>query len=225
MSDTRPGPRAVLLKTAARLSARGPAEVFGVVAERLREAVRSQGSLHILRRPTAPGAAVRKDLVLRRAEPSDGAAYARDIGTDSPTTFRARITGDTWCYLVEQPGGRLLHATWCTTSGAWTRELQGCLVPAPGSAYVYESFTRADARGRGIYPFALEAIAADLATAGLRDIWVAVEADNLPSLRAVGKAGFAAALHISFARRWGRLSVDASTDRPPEAPRLEPRCP
>jgi GNAT superfamily N-acetyltransferase len=143
---------------------------------------------------------------VREASPEDADAFARDIGTESPATFRARLSHTTRCWLVVE-GARLLHASWVTLEGAWTRELRRWIAPPSGDAYIYESFTRADARGRGAYPRVLAGIAAWAARSGLRRLWVAVEADNHASLRAVGKAGFSPAFTIDFHRRWGRVVV------------------
>lgn len=223
MSERRRPVHHVLLKTATRLRSRGPSEVAALARDRVLEAFRSGGRLVILQRATGGAPDRRDDVVARRAEPADAAAYARDIGTDSPATFRARMTGHTWCYVVEGGADRLLHATWCTISAAWTREIGACLVPPPGSAYVYESFTRSDARGRGVYPFALGSIAADLAGAGITQLWVAVEAENAASLRAVAKAGFEPVGEISFRRRWGRLQLGPA--RADVGLRIQRRCP
>jgi ribosomal protein S18 acetylase RimI-like enzyme len=150
----------------------------------------------------------RDDVSFRRATPSDGIAYERDIGTDADSTFRARLTPTTRCYLVEGEG-KLLHASWVTKSRAWTAEISGSISPPPGDAYVYESFTRADARGRGIYPFALSSMCADLGAEGARRVWVGVESDNVPSIRAISKAGFTEAFELHFSRRLGRVRVKA----------------
>ncbi|HWC13449.1 MAG TPA: hypothetical protein VG929_02500 [Actinomycetota bacterium] len=223
MSERRPGPLDLLSKTITRLAARGPGEVMALAGNRLRDTVTSEGSLVILQRAAGDGPGERDDITLRRATPEDGVRYARDIGTDSPGTFTKRVTPRTWCYVVEADDARLLHATWCTIAGAWTREIAACLVPPRDSAYVYESFTRSDARGKGIYPFALRGIASDLAATGTQRVWVGVEADNFPSLRAVAKAGFEAASQICFERRWGRVRV--TSDAPPDGLGIQPECP
>ena len=225
MPDRRATPGHLLLKTAMRLRSRGVKEVIELVGGRIRDTVSSEGRLVIFCIETAVSSEGRDDIVLRRGRPEDGAAYARDIGTDSAGTFRARLSQDTWCYLVETEGSHLVHATWCTTGGAWTREVGACLVPPEGSAYVYESFTLADARGRGIYPFALRGISADLASRGIGRLWVAVESDNIPSLRAVAKAGFREASHVSFRRRWGRVEAESGPEASTQGMRLESRCP
>jgi ribosomal protein S18 acetylase RimI-like enzyme len=215
--------RAEKLRT--RIRARGVSEVVELAKTRAREALWSAQRLLVLVRATGGHVPSSAELVLREATDADAQSYARDIGTDSPATFRARVDEGTRCWLV-QSGARIVHATWMTSDGAWTRELAACVRPPAGEAYVYESFTHPSARGRGIYPFALTGIAARLGERGVRRLWVAVEVDNLASLRAVSKAGFEAAFEISYSRRLGRLTVG-----PPEGPqassparlRLEPR--
>lgn len=176
---------------------------------RVREWVRSGDELAMLVRPaTAPTPELRHDagLVFRDAGVGDAGLYAREIGTDSEGTFRRRLTETTKCFLVEG-GGALLHASWVTTGAAWTREIAAYVVPPAGGAYVYESFTRPEARGRGVYPFALAGICRWAAEAGLSEVWVAVEAGNAPSLRAIRKAGFEPSYEIRYGRRLGRLHL------------------
>ena len=143
---------------------------------------------------------------VRAMTPGEGDLYARTIGTDSPVTFRGRLSDATRCFVVEGEG-RVLHASWVTTQCAWTRELRAFLCVNEGDAYVYESFTRADARGRGVYPFALDEICRVLDGEGTGRLWVGVEAHNEPSLRAVRKAGFEPAFDIRYARRLGRFTI------------------
>ena len=159
----------------------------------------------------APGAPEPDGLHVRRADPADGPRYAADIGTDSASSFRRRLSRTTSCFVAELDG-RLVHASWVTTSGAWTRELQLYVVPpgggddGGGEAYVYESFTRADARGKGAYPKVLRHIESWAAASGLSRLWVAVESSNAPSRRAIAKAGYSAGFELAFERRLGRMS-------------------
>jgi ribosomal protein S18 acetylase RimI-like enzyme len=152
---------------------------------------------------------------VRVATAADGPIYERDIGTDSAATFTIRLTEQTRCFVVEAPGPKLVHATWVTTSAAWTRELGGYLVVPPGDAYVYESFTRPDARGRGIYPLALAEICRELAAEGIERVWVGVEEDNEPSIRAVTKTGFRESFRIRYRRKFGHLQIDPIRYPPP----------
>lgn len=145
-------------------------------------------------------------LTFRQATVADAAAYARDIGTDSRFSFTARLRADVYCFVVES-NGRLLHSSWVTTSAAWTREIKAYLTPPAGDTYIYESFTRADARGRGLYPFALAGIVTWADATGKERVWVAVEAGNEASRRAIGKAGFEEAFTLPFFRRLGRVTI------------------
>ena len=179
-------------------------------ASRMKEWFSSSDDLVMFVRDSVVDKPPRDDLVFREATPADGGLYARDIGTDSASTFARRLSDRTHCFIVED-GSTILHASWVTTAGAWTRELRAYLVPPAGNAYVYESFTRADARGRGVYPFALANILSWATSTGIERVWVAVEEHNPPSLRAVTKAGFVEAFRLPFSRRLGRLTIGAPT--------------
>jgi len=184
--------------------------VLGVGIGRAREAIASHETLIVLARSTAEaGREARPDetMRLRQLARADAARYARSIGTDSPRTFRDRLSDSTHCYAVEE-AGRILHASWVTTSCAWTRELRSFVCVGRGDAYVYESFTSADARGRGVYPSALREVCRALDERGVKQLWVAVEAHNEPSLRAVGKASFERAFELRYSRRLGRLALE-----------------
>jgi GNAT superfamily N-acetyltransferase len=187
--------------------------------------VRSEDSLIMLVRGAGtPTPELRHDpgLVLRVAAPADAPEYAREIGTDAAATFRHRLTPTTSCFLVHGPDG-LLHASWVTTGAAWTREIDAYLVPPPGDAYVYESFTTPEARGRGVYPFALAGICDWAQARGIGRVWVAVEEGNAPSLKAIRKAGFEPAYTMRYARRLGRLTLVVEKPRELAAPEVVTR--
>ncbi len=174
----------------------------------------------LVRDAAAPAPVFRHDreLVFRAAGPADAESYARAIGTDSAATFRRRLTATTHCFFVQR-GDELLHASWVTTGAAWTREIRAYVVPPAGDAYVYESFTAPEARGRGVYPFALAGICSWAAKARLGRVWVAVEGGNAPSYRAITKAGFEPSYSMRYGRRRGRLTL--LVERPPGMPAPE----
>ena len=173
---------------------------------RAREWISSADTLVMLVKEVGARPEIVDDNV-RPAGHQDALAYARDIGTDSPRTFRARLDDATQCWLVTE-GPSLIHASWVTSEAAWTRELRRWITPPPRAAYIYESFTKAEARGRGAYPRVLSGIVSWAAREGVERLWIAVENKNQASLRAVTKAGFAAAYTVGYQRSWGRLSVD-----------------
>ena len=209
MPVNRPGPVTVWRKIGTRIRRRGFGEVLGLAVDRVRELVASEERLiaHVLAAGELTATSTPEDLVFKTGDPGDGPVYARDIGTESATTFRSRLTGSTLCFLVLKDG-LIVHATWGTFSSAWTRELQRYFCPPPGDLYVFESYTRPEVRGRGVYTFALRRIAEWAADQGTSRLWVTVEHDNPPSLKAVAKAGFIPAFEVSFKRRLGRLTVD-----------------
>jgi ribosomal protein S18 acetylase RimI-like enzyme len=210
MPDRRPGPLVVIAKIVNRIKGRGPGEVLALAGQRVREWVISSDELIFLVRQTGGEAPGHDSLVFEEASVDDAGRYARDVGTDSAATFRKRLSERTRCFLVSS-GDLIVHATWVTTAAAWTRELRTYVTPPAGDAYVYESFTRAEARGRGAYPFALMHVANLLAERGVKRVWVGVEAHNDPSLRAVSKAGFEEAFRLGYRRRLGRLTVERPT--------------
>ena len=150
------------------------------------------------------------------ASVDDARRYARDVGTDSEKTFSARLSANTHCFLVISDE-TILHASWVTTTGAWTRELQRYFCPPSGEAYIFESFTRAETRGRGIYPYALHSICSRLKSEGVGRVWVGVEDGNQSSFRAITKAGFEPGFLVRHRRIVGKLTVE-----PPDGPGARP---
>ena len=190
------------------------AEIWRLVLTRAKEGVYSEGCVIMLARPTSKATASTSphagtvNATVRQASESDADMYARDIGTDSPVTFRARLSENNRCFVMVQDG-RFAHATWVATTQVWMRELRRYFRPPLGDAYVYESYTRPEARGRGAYPLVLREIASWAEGQGLARLWVGVEADNPASRRAVEKAGFARAFESCYRRRFGRLFLSA----------------
>lgn len=193
-----------------RARARGSAEASEAVWASAKAAVRSEGCLKLLVREPGGRPEARADLSFREATTRDASRYATDIGTDSASTFRRRLSPWTHCYVVDD-GTRFLHASWVTTSRAWTSEIRGYISPPVGDSYVYESFTRPETRGRGIYPFALFSICAEMAEQRVGRVWVGVEAGNAASIRAITKTGFEEGFELSFHRVWGRVHIDEVT--------------
>ena len=181
-----------------------------MLGHRLAEEVWSGNGLIMFERPCDLDPIAVDGLEFRVATSGDAEDYARDIGTDSASSFRARLSDSTRCVIVGR-SGRLVHASWVTTAGAWTRELRRYLRPPNDDGYIYESFTRADTRGLGIYPFALRNIVALLHSERRARAWVAVEIENAASIRAVTKAGFEEAFRIPFKRRFGLLRIGSIT--------------
>lgn len=60
----------------------------------------------------------------------------------------------------------------------------------PGEAYIWDCATLPASRGRRLYPALLSHMQRELQRAGLRRIWIGMDADNLPSQAGVALAGF-----------------------------------
>jgi hypothetical protein len=219
MPSGRPTLGQSISKTRARWRTRGAREIAQNLVGRVRGTIRTDDELLFLMRTAAwTGRVARRTdepLDLSRATGEDGADYERYIGTDSEATFASRLTDTTSCWLV-RGRGIVLHATWTTTGAAWTGEIDRFFVPPDGGAYIYESFTRPEARGLGVYPFTLVGLGNVLAREGVETLFVGVEAGNTPSVRAITKAGFEPAFTVGLHRRWGRLRLDDPSGPRPE---------
>jgi GNAT superfamily N-acetyltransferase len=146
-------------------------------------------------------------MEIRELGPEDAPAYEKDIGTDPAPTVERRLAAPGASCWIARSADRIEHASWVETDAAWMGEAERLFVVPPGDAYIYESFTRPEVRGRGIYPAVLAAIAERLGARGLARLWIAAEATNAPSLSAIQKAGFTHAFEIGVRRRLGRVSV------------------
>ena len=211
MPELRPGPLTLARRLIARSGTRGPGEVLALTSARVREFIRSHDELTFYVRPAEGGPEdvpeKWRDLRLETAGSQHAEAYGEQIGTDSPITFRRRLTPETRCFLVLRET-KIVHSSWVTTRGSWVREVRRYFRPPAQDAYVYESFTRAEVRGRGVYPFALVHICKRLAAEGTHRVWVGVESSNQASQRAVAKAGFEPGFRVSYRRLMGLLKLD-----------------
>jgi GNAT superfamily N-acetyltransferase len=122
---------------------------------------------------------------------------------------------DASCWIADE-GGRLVHASWVATQAAWVGEAARCFIVPPGDAYIYESFTRPEMRGRGVYPAVLTTISQTLGERGTGVLWIAAETTNHASLRAIHKAGFVHSFEVSVRRRGGRVDVVVPPGVPPQ---------
>ena len=164
--------------------------------------------LLILNRPTVPERPDLGPLLVERATPDDARAFAQDIGTYDADAFRVRLSAENLCFLGIEDG-RVLHSSWCSRGATWTEELGTYLAPPAHDAYVYESQTVPAARGRGIYPLVLGAIASDLHQEGVGQLWIGVESTNEASVRAIRKAGFLDVFSIGFEHEGDRVMWQA----------------
>jgi GNAT superfamily N-acetyltransferase len=164
-------------------------------------------TLVVLQRSTGGQAIHLTGIAIREVDPAESDVYERDVANEPAATVVRRLASPTSSCWVADEGGRFVHASWIETRAAWVGEADRFFVVPEGGAYIYESFTRPEMRGRGVYPAVLTAISAELAQRGIATLWIAAEATNHSSLRAIAKAGFSPSFQIEVRRRWGRTQV------------------
>jgi RimJ/RimL family protein N-acetyltransferase len=138
-------------------------------------------------------------LVLRRGEVADVAMLA-DLDTIHGEAARSRLEdgNDLWLVL---DGDQPLFSCWIfRRRSPAVAAPQGELELARGMVCLEDSVTAPAARGRGVAPAAWSAIADDLADEGVRRMITKVEVDNVPSRKAVEKAGFEGVALMHFKR-------------------------
>jgi GNAT superfamily N-acetyltransferase len=135
----------------------------------------------------------RRELVegvrLLRAGAGD-AQRVEDVGQFEAEALKRLAAGnDLWLAVDDQ--ARTLFACWTFRSETPMLAAPHGRLPLPrGTACLEDSVTSPLARGKGIAPAAWTAIADILATEGFESMITKVTTDNVPSRKAVEKAGF-----------------------------------
>jgi SAM-dependent methyltransferase/GNAT superfamily N-acetyltransferase len=126
----------------------------------------------------------------------------------SAAAIRGRLRRGLRCFVARHEG-RIVHAGWTTTSGAWIEYLGGEMPLAPGDVYQFESYTAAPLRGRGIAAARVSAMADQLAREGHRRLIACVLPENAAAFRPLEKAGYRAVGQISAigGGPWRRLRL------------------
>jgi ribosomal protein S18 acetylase RimI-like enzyme len=113
--------------------------------------------------------------------------------------------------------GQLVHHSWVTRNDSYIAEIRGWVKPGSDEAYIYDCFTDGSCRGLGIFPAVLSTVSGILFDQGVRRVWIAVEAENLSSRKAIERAGFRLACTVSYSRLAGSVHTDirAENGMPP----------
>lgn len=115
-------------------------------------------------------------------------------GLEWPEVEARAARGDRCTIGLSQ--GRLVHVRWITVAPAWIPEIQATIVPQPGEAYIYGSYTPDKERGSNVQPAISCLMLRWGRRQGYRRHLFYVHADNPSGLRIVAKIG---------ARRTGAL--------------------
>lgn len=140
---------------------------------------------------------------------------ALQAGLSRPDWTSRWQQGDT-CYGAWLDGV-CVHHSWVRTGDSVIGEIHALLQLAADEAYIYDCFTSANVRGLGIFPAVLSHIAREQLSGGMSRLWIAVEAANLSSLRAIQRAGFRLAGELTYRRIGGlrRTAIDQKPGTPP----------
>jgi SAM-dependent methyltransferase len=131
-----------------------------------------------------PEPSPRQPLELRQASPHELAQLVLD-GKPTPLEALAeRFRRGHLCFVAVDADGRIAHSRWVARDRAHVLELACDVVLRPGEAYMYDGYTRPDARGTGVDGAMRLFIFGAMRRAGCRSVCSYANADNPVSLRA-----------------------------------------
>ncbi|MCA1798549.1 MAG: class I SAM-dependent methyltransferase [Xanthomonadaceae bacterium] len=143
-------------------------------------------------------------------EASADAAGLLLMGREQPDVvareIRRRFKRGDRCIVARNSDGRYLHSRWISTHPTLVPELDRCIVPGAGQVYMYDGYTRTEARGRGVDSAVRAYIFGTARGAGFREVVSYVRATNTVGLNAATKwqasTGRAHYLRVRRARPW-----------------------
>jgi GNAT superfamily N-acetyltransferase len=143
-------------------------------------------------------------------------ARDRDVSwhLDGPRRFR-----DGQVCAVARHDKQIVAYCWLAYTPIPVAEIDRVVVPASDEVYLYDAFTHPGWRGRGLFTLMLRHLLAYARSQGRRRALIFAEARNLPSCRAIERAGFEIFQTVvrldvlGFTRQWSR-------GRPPQASRI-----
>lgn len=137
-----------------------------------------------------------------------GLGFLERLETVGRREARRRLADGADLWLLQE-GGRAAFCCWIFRERTPVLAARGGWLQLPAdTACLEDSITASDYRGRGLAPAVWSRVADALASQGLSVLVTKVAEDNLPSRRAVEKAGFQAVAHMRLARFWPRTQVD-----------------
>jgi RimJ/RimL family protein N-acetyltransferase len=120
----------------------------------------------------------------------EGLDVLSEIGWFDAKEGLQRLQRGDLCY-VASCDGRMAHYSWVQRSGSHPITEAGLIVPVQsGEFWIYDCLTVEWARGKWIYPEALERIVNDHFRAGYGTAWIYTSRRNVPSQKGILRAGF-----------------------------------
>ncbi len=149
--------------------------------------------------PLAPQAVIRS---IQQGEE----ALVQEVWPVKDSDIKARLNRGDLCYIGLLKG-KVAHFSWVQREGTHVVTEAGRRFRIlNGDIWIYHCRTADFAKGFGLYPSTLAAIAAEHFSNGSRRIWIYTSSGNIASQRGVTKAGFRYAGTLK-ALRLGRLYV------------------
>jgi GNAT superfamily N-acetyltransferase len=124
---------------------------------------------------------------------------------DGPRRFR-----DGQACAVALHDKQVVAYCWLASTPIPVAEIDRVVVPAADEVYLYDAFTVPGWRGRGFFTLMLRHLLAHARSQGRRRALIFAEARNVPSCRAIERAGFAILQTVvrldvlGFTRQWSR---------------------
>lgn len=123
------------------------------------------------------------------AGPADIADLATAMGLDDSEPVLQRFERGCHCHIVRVEE-QLVSYGWITFDREDIGSLGLSVHLLPGEAYIWDCATLATYRGQRLYPALLSYMLRELRASGFQRVWIGMDADNLPSLAGVARAGF-----------------------------------
>lgn len=116
--------------------------------------------------------------------------------------LRRRFARGDRCFVTRE-GGAIAHYEWISFDRIRLDSIGRTLPLGPREAYIYNVRTQRPFRGRGLFAATLHALSSRLQKESVRRLWIATEAGNAASQRAIFAAGFRLAHDIRPIRALG----------------------
>jgi len=124
--------------------------------------------------------------------------------------FQAAVTRlEDGCHVYcRVEDGRLIHWGWFAPQQerSFLDEVHQDLIFPEGSGTLFDFYTHPDYRRRGYYERSLREMIEDAMSAGVKQLYIFVRADNVASRRAIEKVGFAYEFSLFEQKRWTKVT-------------------
>lgn len=172
-----------------------------------------------------PQASTDSTLSFVPAAPTEAAPLMMDrSGDEIAEEIAYRFSRGDRCYTARDASGNIVHARWLTAKPTYIPELNLHVVPTCQQLYMYDGYTRAEARRRGIDGAMRKFIFRMAREEGVHEVISYVYSHNLPGIKAAQKlqAEVGNVRYIKLFQRWhlasgrrklrGRVSLLTDTE-------------